>query len=313
MVVAQEARAARIGARGAGARRQCGRRRGRHRLCDGGDLSARRQYRRRRLHGHPPRRASARPERGPRNIAIDYRETAPAAATRDMFLDEKGNADPQKSRDSALAIGVPGTVAGLALAHQRYGSGRLTLAELIAPAIALARDGFAVEDDIADSLPRARTRLGALAGIGQDFPEARRQRAGAGRPAGPARPRRHARSDREARPARVLRRPDRREARRRGAGRRRHHDRGRPQELSAACAAAGARALSRPRDHLDAAVVVRRRGADRDAQHARGLQAQRAGRRLAPAPDDRGDAARLCRPRRLSRRSGGGDRRRWRG
>jgi gamma-glutamyltranspeptidase/glutathione hydrolase len=84
------------------------------------------------------------PKAGPRNIAIDYRETAPAAATREMFLDEKGNADPKKSRDSALAIGVPGTVAGLALAHERYGSGRLTLAELIAPAIALARDGFAV-------------------------------------------------------------------------------------------------------------------------------------------------------------------------
>ncbi len=100
------------------------------------------------------------PRAGPRNIAIDYRETAPAAATREMFLDEKGNADPKKSRDSALAIGVPGTVAGLALAHQRFGSGRLTLAELIAPAIALARDGFAVEDDIADSLPRARLRLG---------------------------------------------------------------------------------------------------------------------------------------------------------
>src|SRR5262245_31163820 len=100
------------------------------------------------------------PKAGPRNIAIDYRETAPAAATREMFLDENGNADPRKSRDSALAIGVPGTVAGLALAHQRYGSGRLTLAELMAPAIALARDGFPVEDDIADSLPRAQTRLG---------------------------------------------------------------------------------------------------------------------------------------------------------
>jgi gamma-glutamyltranspeptidase/glutathione hydrolase len=100
------------------------------------------------------------PKAGPRNIAIDYRETAPAAATREMFLDEKGNADPRKSRDSALAIGVPGTVAGLALAHERYGSGRFTLAELIAPAIALAREGFPVEDDIADSLPRSRTRLG---------------------------------------------------------------------------------------------------------------------------------------------------------
>ncbi|MCC6887092.1 MAG: gamma-glutamyltransferase [Hyphomicrobiales bacterium] len=98
-------------------------------------------------------------QRGARSIAIDYRESAPAAATRDMFLDEKGNADPRRSRDSALAIGVPGTVAGLAMAHQRFGSGRLTLGELMAPAIALARDGFPVEDDIADSLPRARNRL----------------------------------------------------------------------------------------------------------------------------------------------------------
>ena len=55
------------------------------------------------------------------DVAIDYRETAPAAATRDMFLDDNGAADPRKSRDSALAIGVPGTVAGLALAQARYG------------------------------------------------------------------------------------------------------------------------------------------------------------------------------------------------
>jgi len=94
-----------------------------------------------------------------RQIAIDYRETAPKAATRDMFLNEKGEADPRKSRDSALAIGVPGTVAGLALAHQRYGSGAFSLADLIAPAIKLARDGIPVEDDIADSLPRAQLRL----------------------------------------------------------------------------------------------------------------------------------------------------------
>jgi gamma-glutamyltranspeptidase / glutathione hydrolase len=92
-------------------------------------------------------------------IAIDYRETAPAAMTRDVFLDEKGEADPKKSRDSALGVGVPGTVAGLALAHQKYGSGKFTLAQLIAPAIALARAGFAVEDDLADSLPRAPPRL----------------------------------------------------------------------------------------------------------------------------------------------------------
>jgi gamma-glutamyltranspeptidase/glutathione hydrolase len=92
-------------------------------------------------------------------IAIDYRETAPAAMTRDVFLDGKGEADPKKSRDSALGVGVPGTVAGLALAHQKYGSGKFTLAQLIEPAIRLAREGFAVDDDLADSLPRVLPRL----------------------------------------------------------------------------------------------------------------------------------------------------------
>jgi gamma-glutamyltranspeptidase/glutathione hydrolase len=92
-------------------------------------------------------------------VAIDYRETAPAAMTRDVFLDEKGEADPKKSRDSALGVGVPGTVAGLALAHERYGSGKFTLAQLIAPAVRLAREGFDVDDDLADSLPRTQPRL----------------------------------------------------------------------------------------------------------------------------------------------------------
>jgi gamma-glutamyltranspeptidase / glutathione hydrolase len=93
------------------------------------------------------------------DAVIDYRETAPAAINATSFLDAQGNADPQKSRDSALAIGVPGTVAGLALAEAKYGSGHFTLAELIAPAIALARDGIAVADDTADSLTVDRPRL----------------------------------------------------------------------------------------------------------------------------------------------------------
>jgi len=93
------------------------------------------------------------------NIAIDYRETAPAATTRATFLDQDGNADPVKSRSSALGIGVPGTVAGLALAQQKYGSGRFSLADLMAPAIELARAGIPVEDDTADSLPAAAVRF----------------------------------------------------------------------------------------------------------------------------------------------------------
>jgi gamma-glutamyltranspeptidase / glutathione hydrolase len=93
------------------------------------------------------------------DTAIDYRETAPAATTRDVFLDERGEADPRKSRDSGLAVGVPGTVAGLALAHAKYGSGKFTLAQLMAPAITLAREGIPIEDDVADSLPRSQARL----------------------------------------------------------------------------------------------------------------------------------------------------------
>ena len=96
---------------------------------------------------------------GGNDTSIDYRETAPAGIGANSFLDDSGNADPAKSRDSALAIGVPGTVAGLALAEQKYGSGKFSLADLMAPAIALARDGIAVSDDTADSLPNARARL----------------------------------------------------------------------------------------------------------------------------------------------------------
>src|ERR1700750_1559428 len=93
------------------------------------------------------------------DIAIDYRETAPAAATRDMFLGADGKPDRRKSLDSALAIGVPGTVAGLSLALEKCGSGKFTLAELLKPAIALASDGIDVVDDVADTLDEGRQRL----------------------------------------------------------------------------------------------------------------------------------------------------------
>lgn len=92
-------------------------------------------------------------------IAIDYRETAPAATTAQIFLGPDGKPDPAKSRDSGLGIGVPGTVAGLALALEKYGSGKFTLAQLLEPAIVLARDGFIVTDDIADTLPGWYPRL----------------------------------------------------------------------------------------------------------------------------------------------------------
>ena len=94
-----------------------------------------------------------------RDVAIDYRETAPGATMRDIFLGADGKPDPAKSRDSALGIGVPGTVAGLALALGQYGSGKFTLADLLKPAITLARDGFRISDDTADTLPQWHRRL----------------------------------------------------------------------------------------------------------------------------------------------------------
>ena len=85
------------------------------------------------------------------DLAIDYRETAPAATTRETFLNAQGQADPAKSREHGLGIGVPGTVAGLTLALEKYGSGKFRLAQLIAPAIDLARNGYKVGDEFEDT------------------------------------------------------------------------------------------------------------------------------------------------------------------
>jgi gamma-glutamyltranspeptidase / glutathione hydrolase len=93
------------------------------------------------------------------NTAIDYRETAPAATSADIFLGPDQQADPAKSQDSGLGVGVPGTVAGLSLALGRFGSGKFTLAELTAPAVRLAQDGIAIKDDLLDSLQRDQQRL----------------------------------------------------------------------------------------------------------------------------------------------------------
>ena len=90
-------------------------------------------------------------------VAIDYRETAPAAATRDMYLDADGQVDSRRSRFSYLSVGVPGTVAGMALALERYGT--MALPEVMAPAIRLAEDGFTVSADLAASLESRRRRF----------------------------------------------------------------------------------------------------------------------------------------------------------
>ncbi len=96
--------------------------------------------------------------------AIDYRERAPLAATRDMYLDASGNIIKDASLVGYKASGVPGTVAGLALAHKRYG--KLPWADVVEPARKLAAEGFTVSQYLARSLTVKRTmeRL-------QKFPE----------------------------------------------------------------------------------------------------------------------------------------------
>ncbi|HHW4912683.1 gamma-glutamyltransferase [Escherichia coli] len=78
--------------------------------------------------------------------AIDFREMAPAKATRDMFLDDQGNPDSKKSLTSHLASGTPGTVAGFSLALDKYGT--MPLNKVVQPAFKLARDGFIVNDTL---------------------------------------------------------------------------------------------------------------------------------------------------------------------
>lgn len=93
-----------------------------------------------------------------RNIFIDYREAAPAAATRNMFLQGDGSVDKQKAYFSHAASGVPGTVAGLIHALENYGS--LPLARVIAPAIALAENGFPMTVTLQETINARADRLG---------------------------------------------------------------------------------------------------------------------------------------------------------
>ena len=84
------------------------------------------------------------------DIALDFRETAPGKATKDMYLDEKGNVDSNKSRLGYLSVGVPGTVAGMTEMLNKYGT--KSLKELMGPSIEMAEKGFAVSRNMAGTL-----------------------------------------------------------------------------------------------------------------------------------------------------------------
>jgi len=89
--------------------------------------------------------------------AIDYREIAPNASSRDMYLSNDGTVDNDKFNQSYHSIGVPGTVSGMVLALEKYGT--MSLSQVIAPAITLAENGFAVTTDLALVLKKYEDRL----------------------------------------------------------------------------------------------------------------------------------------------------------
>ena len=97
---------------------------------------------------------------------LDYRETAPARASRDMYLDSLGEAT-DRSLTGHLAAGVPGAVAGLTEAHHRFG--HLPFATVIAPAIGLARDGFLVDEYRSQSIAGDSARLARFPGSRASF------------------------------------------------------------------------------------------------------------------------------------------------
>ncbi|HAY96710.1 gamma-glutamyltransferase [Shewanella sp.] len=92
-----------------------------------------------------------------KTIAIDYREMAPSKAKKNIFLDENGDAVEKLSREHGLAVGVPGTVMGMSLALEKYGT--MTLAQVTAPAIKMAQEGISVTPDLAQSLAGLKRRM----------------------------------------------------------------------------------------------------------------------------------------------------------
>jgi gamma-glutamyltranspeptidase/glutathione hydrolase len=102
-----------------------------------------------------------------REVCIDARERAPAAASRDMFLDADGNPDHDRAMFSAQAAGIPGEVAGMALLARKYG--RLPLARSLQPAIRLARDGFPLYPHLQQALGFMRERLVVQPEVARNF------------------------------------------------------------------------------------------------------------------------------------------------
>lgn len=101
------------------------------------------------------------------NVFLDFRETAPAAISSKLYLDKNGQVDPKLTRVSALSVGVPGTVLGLNTALKHYG--RLSLQQVMAPAIKLAKEGFTLTADDAHSFRNTADRFAKHPNVAKIF------------------------------------------------------------------------------------------------------------------------------------------------
>ena len=137
---------------------------------------------------------AATPTAPARQRFLNFRETAPAAATATMYLDAQGTPIPENSLYGSRAAGVPGTVMGLETARATYGT--LPRATLLAPAIALARDGFVLTRADTDILAPLTARFARQPERRPHLPPPRRHRLPARRPPRPAGPRPHTRGHR---------------------------------------------------------------------------------------------------------------------
>ena len=233
-----------------------------------------------------------------RSFALDYREVAPLASTRDMFVDSRGHVT-DRSQIGHLASGVPGSVAGMTAALARYGT--MPLDKVMAPAIRLADSGFVVDSAFAESIQGNSERIAPFAGAALFMPHGHAPAIGSlfRQPALA-----HTlRAIADEWGAGVLRGADRRRDRGGDEARRRHHHEGGPGALRSGVARPAHGHLSRLFAARDAALVVRRNHDAGDAQHPRAVPRVACGEREELPLARRGVSARVHRPQHEARRS----------
>ena len=238
-----------------------------------------------------------------RKTFIDFRETAPLAATANMYLDAQGNVVPDLSTRGYLAVAVPGTVSGLEYVREKYGT--LPRAALIAPAIALAEKGFVLDQGDVDILHEATDDFRKDAAERRDLP-GRQPAARSRRPTRAKGSRAHLAQHQPRGQRRLLPGRDGRRAAGRQPRRQRHPLAGGFRCVSHARTRSGRMRLSRLSCRRRAAAFVGRHNVVRDAQRARGLPVGRLRIRLRArsAFRNRSDAARLRGPQQLPGRPG---------